>query len=356
MNICFLAKDYSFNGGGERMLCNLANNLGNDYEVTVVSLDKSDKSSIYILDSSIRYVNANIKRRKINFFTKFDYVKYLLYNKSFFDNFDVIIGVGIICNLVLAFCAPKLKSITIGWEHFCYDGTPLYQRVLRKFWFKRLTKVVVLTKKDLPKYLKINPNSIVIYNFTDMQFRKMPALDSKRFLFIGRLSKQKGFLNFLRIVKLFCDINSDWNFKIIGKGPYQKKLFDFISAEKLEHRIIYQEESCDIQAEMESSSCLLLTSKWEGLPMVLIEALTCGLPAISFDTITGPSDIINDGNTGFIVENYDMIQFVNRMLLFVSDKEKIWSFSKQSILESALFSIKVQLPQWKLLVEEEFYG
>ena len=69
MKICFLSKDYSYNGGGERMLCNLANELSRFCNVTIVSFDFSEKKSIYKLNSEIGFIDAKIQRRRINFFT-----------------------------------------------------------------------------------------------------------------------------------------------------------------------------------------------------------------------------------------------------------------------------------------------
>ena len=351
MKICFLSKDYSYNGGGERMLCNLANELSCFCKVTVVSFDVSDKKSIYKLNPEIEFIDAKIQKRKINFFTKFDYVKYILSRSDFFDSFDFIIGVGIICNLVLAYCSPRLKAKTVGWEHFCYDGTPFYQKLLRRFLFKKLNQVVILTNKDLKKYKKINLNTTVIYNFTNMEFRKTPNFQNKRFLFVGRLSKQKGFSDLCKIIEKFCKINDDWNFRIIGNGEYKTNFEKIIKSENLGSRINWSLVSNDVQTEMENSSCLLMTSNFEGLPMVLIEAGICALPAISYDTPTGPSDIILDSKSGFIVPLHNQKFFIERMLQFVSNVELQQKLSAGAKQESEKLFKQNILCQWKEILK-----
>mgnify|MGYP002619336043 CR=1 FL=1 len=351
MKICFLSKDYSYNGGGERMLCNLANELSCFCKVTVVSFDFSEKKSIYKLNSEIKFIDAKVQRRKINFFTKFDYVKYILSHSDFFDSFDFIIGVGIICSLVLSYCSPKLKAKTVGWEHFCYDGTPFYQKVLRKLIFKNLSQVVILTKRDLEKYKKINQNTRVIYNFTNMEFRKFPNFQNRQFLFVGRLSKQKGFFDLCKIMKKFCKKNADWNFRIIGNGEYKANFEKFIKSENLENRIKWSLISDDIQTEMENTSCLLMTSNFEGLPMVLIEAGVCALPAISYDTPTGPSDIISDSKSGFIVPIHNQRLFVERMLQFVGDSELQQKLSAGAKTKNEKFFKQNILCQWKEILK-----
>ncbi len=352
MKICFISKDYSYNGGGERMLCNLANEFVATNDVTTVSFDFSEKKPLYALDSKIKFVNCEIKRRKINFFTKYDYIKYIKNHIDFFNSFDAVIGVGIICNLVLAYCAPKMKCKTIGWEHFCYSGTPLYQKFLRKLLFKKLSFVVILTNTDLSKYQKLNQKTQVIYNFTNMTFRKNPNLKSKQFLFVGRLSDQKGFFDLLKIIKDFCRINSDWTFRIIGNGEYKEKLEKFITEEKMQNRVKWSLVSQDVQFEMENSACQILTSNYEGLPMVLIEAQTCGLPIVSFDTETGPKEIVEDGKTGFIIKNNDRKSFIDVMLKISEDKIDLNAFSHAATEHSKIFSKESILPQWEKLLSK----
>ena len=97
MKICFLSKDYSYNGGGERMLCNLANELSRFCNVTIVSFDFFEKKSIYKLNSEIRFIDAKIQRRRINFFTKFDYVKYIKTHSDFFDSLELELSVTLCC-------------------------------------------------------------------------------------------------------------------------------------------------------------------------------------------------------------------------------------------------------------------
>ncbi len=352
MKICFLSKEYSYNGGGERMLSNLANELCNENEVSIVSFDYSEKKPLYKLDGKIAFIDCKIKRRRINFFTKFDYIKYIKVHSDFFNCFDVIIGVGIICNLVLAVCAPDLKAKSIGWEHFCYDGTPFYQKIFRKLFFKNLNHVVILTHKDFQKYERLNKNTRVIYNFTNMAFRKNPDLQSKVFLFVGRLSNQKGFYDLISIIKEFCKINTDWNFRIIGNGEYKSEFEKFIKTQNLKRRVSWTLISSDVQSEMEKSSCLIMTSRFEGLPMVLIESSVCALPAISYDTPTGPGDIILDSKSGFIVPLHNQKMFLERMCEFAGNFEFRQQLSAGAKQESEKFTKQKIVAQWKEIFEK----
>ena len=346
MKILFLSKDLFFNGGGERMLVNLANALTNENSVSILTFDYSTSQSIFEINKDIKIKRANIKRRKINLLTKVDYIKYLYSIKKELNTFDVIIGVGIICNLVLSYISRRIDTKTIAWEHFSYSGTPYYQKVLRKFLFKNLTKVVILTNEDLPKYKKLNNNSVVIYNFSEMENR-IKYNNSKQIIFIGRLSKQKGIVYLKKIIKDFDKTNTDWIFKIIGKGEYKKSLIKFINTNHLNDKIVLQDISNDIQTELEKSGIIIMTSIGEGLPMVLIEAQICGIPAISFNTQTGPSEIIKNDETGFLVPCYNTNEFVKK-LEYLTENEKLrFKFSDNCLDYANRFNKNCIIEQWK---------
>ena len=350
MKILFLSKDFSFNGGGERMLCNLANELASNHEITVISFDKSDREILFVLKENIKFIKADIQSRKINFFTKFDYIAYLRNNKTELNGFDVVVGVGIVCNLILAAISSKISATCIAWEHCSYRGIPFWQQMLRRILFPKVNKVVCLTYEDLPRYKKINPNSSVIYNFTCMTFRVAPMLENKRFIYVGRLSHLKGFDYLLNCMGEFIKRNIEWSFEIIGDGEYADKLNAFMKLPEAKNRIRYIKSSSEVQKELEQSSCMIMMSRHEGLPMVLIEAQVCGLPVISFDTETGPNEIIVDNKSGFLIQKNDEEKFIEKMLRIANEEELLESFSGEAILQSKKFSKDAIIPQWEDLL------
>lgn len=353
MKILFISKDFTFNGGGERMLVNLANKLQTSIatNVDILSLDYSNKQSIYQLRNDINIIYANIKKKKINIFTKFNYINFLKRNISLLNQYDYVIGVGIIANLVLSIIAKKTTAKTIGWEHFSYQGTPFYQRILRKLFFKNLFAIVILTNQDYKRYKNVNKNVKVIYNFTEMKFRNRP-LDNNQILFVGRISKQKGIKYLKKIINKICKVNKNVTFKIIGNGDLQKSLINYIAKKQLSERVKILNVSNDVQTELEQSACVIMTSIGEGLPMVLIEAQICGVPCVSFDTITGPSDIIVDNETGYIIPRYKVNDFVFKLNKLMKAKEIQETFSKKSLEMSKRFDSNIIISQWEALLSE----
>jgi len=351
MNILFVIKDFSYNGGGERMLANLACSL--KYKnISILSLDKEKNDILFKLNDRIQYKCANIEKRKINIFTKIDYFKYLKTNKNYLNSFDLIIGVGIIPNIIISIVKPYIKTNIIAWEHSCYKGVTLYQKILRSLYFKRFSAIVILTQRDKKKYSKVNKNIRVIYNFTSM---KPDCIDNKKndktFLYVGRLTKQKGAKYLIKIIKEFCKRNNDWNIKIIGDGNYSKKLDMFIKKNNLCKRVIHEKINMNIEKELKKASCIIMTSLKEGLPMILIEGVTYGVPAISFDAETGPSEIIVNNENGYLVKIRNTIDFVDKMLYFSSNPEIIEYFSKMSIERSKLFTPESIIEKWNDLFE-----
>ncbi len=352
MKVLFLSKDFSYNGGGERMLANLANELCKYHDITILSFDKTDKQCLYILDKRITFIKASIPAKRINFFTKFEYLKFLKNNNQLINDFDVIIGVGIICNIILATISGKIKPVSIGWEHNSFHGIPFWQQLIRNLLFPKLDKVICLTYKDLNKYKRINKNIHVIYNFTNIIYNHPPKLDAKKFIYIGRLTKAKGFDSLLDCIKKFCDINKTWSFEIIGEGEYLKKLLELKKNTNYTKRINYIKRTDMVQKELENSSCMLMMSRHEGLPMVLIEAQSCGIPVISYDTETGPSEIVSDKKSGFIIKNNKKKEFLNAMMSFAENEELLQSFSRNAILQSKRFNVDEIIPQWEKVLTE----
>lgn len=347
MKILFLAKNFNYNGGGERMLANLANRLADSHTIKIINFDENSTNPIFSIDKRIEVENANIKKRKINFFTKFDYYYYLKKYKDEINKFDIIIGVGIICNLILSLIANRINVKTIGWEHNSYEGVPLFQKVFRRLLYKRLSSIVILTRQDFIKYKKCNNNVSVIYNFSEKKMiEKKPE---NKFIFVGRLTKKKGYYFLRKIIKDFCHENRDWNFKIIGNGNCTNNFLRFIMKNNLKSRIEYERISSTVPEEIVMSKCMIMTSKTEGLPMVLIESQIYGVPAISFDTVTGPREIITNDRTGFIIPCYNTKLFVQKMLLYVNNQKVQTTFRTNCTIDSKRFTPNEIIKNWDLL-------
>ncbi len=131
------------------------------------------------------------------------------------------------------------------------------------------------------------------------------TLESKSILSIGRFTKQKGFDILISFIAVFFEKNPDWKLTLIGEGPLKNDIEYLVKRKGLENNIKIKEPTNYIEKEYLKSSIYIMTSKYEGFPMVLLEAKAFGLPIIAFDCPTGPSEIIRNGEDGFLIEMFN---------------------------------------------------
>ena len=137
---------------------------------------------------------------------------------------------------------------------------------------------------------------------------------------------------------------------IIGSGEDKEKLLNQKENLKLK-RVTFIENTKNIKEYYEKASIYLMTSRFEGLPMTLIEAQSFGLPIISYDIKTGPKDIVNNGEDGYLIENDNQNEFVNKFLELSQDREKIYKFSQKAYENSKRFKLDNIIKKWKEILK-----
>jgi glycosyltransferase involved in cell wall biosynthesis len=356
MKICFIVEDYCFNGGGERILTWLCNELADHYDITILSLLETKNESNYSLDKKIKIKFAHISRLCWGGFTKSSELCYLSNNISYLEKFDMIIGLGIVINILLGILSDRIKNKKIGWVHTSYnrEGSCIF-KVFRYIFYRKIDLLVILTQYDYKKYTTLNRNVVVINNFFPERKEKIeyPAVN-KKFIFAGRIDKcQKGIDILCKILKEYYSANDfPWKFKIIGDGKDKEMLVRFLQKNNLTKYIELLSNTSQMEKEYRQASCLVCTSRFEGFPMVLLEASSFGLPIISFDCPTGPSEIIKDDFNGFLIKPNDIKQFVKRMLELQNNVEMVEYFSVNTYNLSEKFLAQNIIPQWKNILND----
>ncbi|MEI6140224.1 MAG: glycosyltransferase family 4 protein [Mariniphaga sp.] len=332
MQIVFLVHDIHFGGGGERVTINLANTFKEKgADVKIVSLSAASLKNIYPTNNEIGIDYLCIDfANGCNLINK---VKSIFRVNSYFNTYKrntIILGIGNYPSLLLSFLPIRKNIKTVGCQHLAYDGIKNLWALLRKLLFHRLNFIVCLTKSDLPKYKKLNKNSIVIPNSIGNFSEQTASLTNKQILFIGRVVPEKGYDILLKVVERVSKIHDDWTFRIIGEGPLRKKILHEFDLYGLTSKISWISSSDLIVKEYINSSIYLMTSRTEGLPMVLLEAQACGLPIISFNCETGPSDIINDGIDGYLIDNYNIDEMSKKLSMLCSNFNKRKEFGQNA--------------------------
>jgi len=355
MKICFISEDYYYNGGGERMLTSLCNALAAHHIITILSLLESHNKSNYALDGKVEIKRANVVPRSWGGFTKLSCLRHLYRQTGYLETFDVIITVGFVPGILLGVIRPFINRAVklIAWEHNSYAMLSFIIRICEHLFYPGYDRLVILTAADLKNYRKLNKNVEVINNFIASMPDKISVIqENKQFLFVGRLEFVKGIEYLCEILKVYYTVcKGTWKVKIIGNGPYQAYIDDFLNRTVLHSLIELLSNTSAIEEEYKKSSCVIMTSRNEGLPMVLLEAASFGLPMISFDCATGPAEVINDGVNGYLIPRYDTNLFALKMVELEQDPDRLYLFSENAYRTAPRFLAGAVIPQWLRLID-----
>lgn len=212
---------------------------------------------------------------------------------------------------------------------------------------RRFDKFVVLTQEDCG-YWGALPNLEVIPNAA-MQFDECHSdVSQPRVIAVGRLDYQKGFD---RLIQAWEIVQKDakcrnWRLDIFGQGEWRDMLQRMIEKAGLDQSAHIHPPTSQIGNEYADSSLLVMSSNYEGFPMVMIEAMACGLPVVSFDYKCGPRDIIDNGINGLLVSNGDIEGLAYAMIEVISDNayRKLLSANAKRIVET--YSEEAVMAKW----------
>jgi len=220
------------------------------------------------------------------------------------------------------------KSSLRRFDASPYDSGPslLYNKIIPGLWNKnlisklrKLSKFITLSEEDAKNWKELN-NVVVIPDPIPCLPEKISDCSAKRVIAVGRYVPQKGFDILLNIWKKIEDKFPDWELCIYGPGEigfYKKIALDL----NLKHcKLMGAVTPEQVNQEFAESSIQVLSSRYEGFGTVIIEAMACGLPSISFACPSGPSDIITDGKDGYLIEPMNQDIFCNKLSLLMANE------------------------------------
>lgn len=216
------------------------------------------------------------------------------------------------------------------------------ERIVRRF-----DKFVVLTNEDRGYWGSL-PNIEVIPNAAMHVSDRYSDVTAKRIIAVGRLDYQKGFDRLIRAWEI-VQRNSyftDWHLDIFGQGEWQEMLQQMIDERHLQDTMRINSPTKQIGDEYARSSMLVMTSNYEGFPMVMIEAMACGLPVVAFDFKCGPKDIIKDGENGLLVSNGDIQALADAMMKVMGDDRYRATLAANARKVVATYSEEAVMAQW----------
>lgn len=211
----------------------------------------------------------------------------------------------------------------------------------------RFDKFVVLTQEDR-EYWGSMANMEVIPNAAMHPGSEPSDVSCKRIIAVGRLDYQKGFDRLIKAWALVQKANkySDWRLDIFGQGEWQDMLQRMIEKAGLQDTAHINRPTTKIGEEYAHSSMLVMSSHYEGLPMVVIEAMACGLPVISFDCKCGPKDIISDGVNGLLVKDGNIAGLANAMMRLMENEEERKNMGLNARTVTTTYSEETVMQKW----------
>ncbi len=383
--ICFLVDSIFSFGGVQRVTAVIAKALAKDYDVTIVTMDESsakDTSFYDMQDADVHYrffwfpPTNSLKRLCCKAYSAC-YRRFLpqtrltsdWYAHSSFPsekrnalvqelqegNYDVIIGVHAPLAIRLAACKPYLKDTKlIGWIHNSYEAlfgenSRYIGPELRKHYEYQLEKLhhtIVLCHYDAKQY---HFPTTVIYNPLTLTPGKLSTGQSKRFLAVGRFSRQhKGFDLLIKAFHLFAQKNQEWSLDIVGEGVEEPLYRKMITQYGLDDRITIHPFTNHIQSYYSNAQVYVLSSRWEGFGLVLVEAMAHGLPIVSSDLPTSKEIM---GDFGLYFENGNVEQLARQL---EKATQIDWQKKSQEALEiTKRFNLDTIIQQWEKLI---FFG
>ncbi|MEG2646060.1 MAG: glycosyltransferase [Clostridia bacterium] len=360
-------------GGLERQITTLANNLCNRYEVEIVSLyDILNGKSFYNLDKkvNVRFLlnygpnKKEIKEafRNINPFAlikelikglKILIKKELLIKKEI-ENIDTDILIS--SRIEFSKYIKRKDILTISQEH-SFINSKAYSKKVKKS-FRSVDYLVVMTNKAKDIYTKWlenennKPEVVVIPNMIEnLEKNKYSKLNNKQIISVGRIENIKDFPTLIDVFEKVSLKLPNIILKIVGDGSKKKSVEKYIKFKKMENKVFLlgKLDQTQVENELINSDIFILTSKYESFSLVLCEAMSKGLPCISFDVDVGPREIITDKVDGFIIENRNIDLMSDKIINILEDENLRNTMSKNAKCNSTRFYCENIVSLWEKL-------
>ena len=343
-------------GGVERVLTTKANYFADvlGYDIYIVLTDGKGKTPYYPLSSKIHLIYLDINFEEL-WNKKFIY-KSLLYLKkqSAYKRELTRILIELKPDITISLLRREINFITsikdgskkIGeihinrkhYRNFERHEINIFKSLFSKIWMyqlitklNRLDKFIVLTEDDKHNWIELNnvnviPNPLIIND-------DIASLDNKEIIAVGRYSYEKGFDLLINAWTIVYEYHKDWRLSIYGTGN-KENLLPLLIEKNLSDSVNLQDSSHDIFNKYFESSVFVCSSRFEGFGMVLAEAMSCGVPVVSFDCPYGPRNIINNGVDGILVKNGDVAELAKSIMHLIDnpiERKRMGALAKHNI-------------------------
>ena len=362
-------------GGVERVLTLKANYFAEQfgYDITIILTEGKGKPLFYPLSEKVSVINLDINFEELwtCSFVKKIFV-YLRKQRQFKKRLTAElmrlrpdITVSLLRREINFINDIKDGSRKIGelhinranYRNFEANDSNFIKNLFARLWSKnllshlrKLDKLVILTEKDREAWTELD-NVVAIPDPLPFIPESVSPLTEKRVVAIARYSHEKGIDMLLKAWAVAEKDAVDWRLDVFGDGdraPYEQ-MIDELRIDR--NRCQLHPRTNDVEQEYCSSSVFVLSSRFEGFGMVLIEAMACGLPVVSFDCPWGPRSIIADGEDGLLAENGNVKALADKMACLMNDESLRKSMAMAGMKNVQRFSIEQIAERWKAVFD-----
>jgi GalNAc-alpha-(1->4)-GalNAc-alpha-(1->3)-diNAcBac-PP-undecaprenol alpha-1,4-N-acetyl-D-galactosaminyltransferase len=352
-------------GGAQRVMSILANYWAtHGWEVTLITLADRSRPSFYHLEAAIKLVQLGIIGDSPSpltlLLTGWQRIG-VLREAIIVSKPDAIISFLNTVNVITLIATWQLDIPVIVSEHI-YPGfadvNQLWQ-ILMKLIYRRADLVTLLTDSALEFYPHVRgyrsivmPNPVVT---PDPVIKSDRLLVSPMSIAIGRLQPQKGFDLLIRAFSQLRHKYPDWQLTILGEGPMRGELEELRAQLQLTDRIHLPGQVKNVNAYLRQADIFVLSSRFEGFPMSLCEAMACGLPVLATDCLSGPREIITDGVDGVLVVAEDINALALGLDALMSDPAKRQQLAQAAPQILNRFGLEQVMKMWSYRLEQVIY-
>lgn len=356
MKIDFLISDLS-GGGAQRVMVILANHFSiKGFDVSLITLNEH-KGQSYELNKSINRIKLHggiFKNHKIRSLANLIQYYSISNNRP-----DVLISFIHLTNLLAIITAKIFGIKIIVSEHNSHLQIPkpkYLTNFTRNLVYRKADFLTVLTAFDINFYKKRKIKVMVMPNpCTFPVLKDNEHIRNKTILAVGSLNRyhHKGFDNLIRLIKPILNKNSDWKLQIVGGGNKGKKyLSKIVTEEGIKDRVEFIGFTNKVSKYMKEAAIFILPSRFEGLPMVLLEAMSQGMACIAYNCKTGPSDILEHMSNGFLIEDQNTNAMQEGLMTLIENKNLRKKLGDNGLNSLEKFSIENIANKWEELFNQ----
>jgi glycosyltransferase involved in cell wall biosynthesis len=340
MKLVYITNRIDGPGGLERVLSIKASMLADnyDYDVSIITLNQDSDTLFYDFSPKISYHNINASGNPLIHTYKYIFQLRKMVKKLNPDviavcddglkGFFVPLITGKPCAMIYERHVSRIVAEGEGKPNLIKKGIAKVTYALMDYGAKKYDAFVVLTQGNIKEWK--SGNIKVISNPLSFYPAESSNLEKKKVIAVGKHCNQKGYDLLLKIWKIIVEKHPDWILEIYGSFNTDYNLIELSKNLNIENNVKLFKPVKNIKNKFLEASIHVLSSRFEGFGMVIIEAMACGVPPISFDCPCGPSDIISNKEDGILVENGNIKSFSEALLSLIESKEKRMIMGKKA--------------------------